>query len=168
MNLTKIGDENMATISHRITVKSPQDQVFQALSTLEGLRSWYTSNIEGAVGKNQEAVFSFTDEKPIHWKVIELKPNSLVRWECTEGPGAAVNTTVTYRLTNKGNNQTVVECDHENWAEGDPAFKSCNTRWGILVGYLKKYAETGYAEPAYRGELPRQREGSQRKQVARG
>lgn len=156
----------MATISHKVTIHATPDEVFQALSTGEGLKSWFTPKIEGTVGKNQEAVFSFTGEELFHWKFIEVKPNSLVRWECTEGPGAAAGTTVTFRISNKGDNTTVLECDHENWPEGDSAFKSCNTRWGILMGHLKKYAETGQAEPAFRGELPRGREGSPRKDVA--
>lgn len=100
----------MATIPHRITIHVPQDQVFRALSTVEGLKSWYTPKIEGAVGKNQKAVFRFTDEKPFHRKFIEVKPNSLVRWECLEGPGEATGTTVTFRVSSKDDNKTVVEC----------------------------------------------------------
>ena len=92
-------------------------------------------------------MFSFAGEEPFRWKLIELKPNSLVRWECIQGPGEAAGTTVTYRLVSKGTNQTVVECDHENWPEGHSAFKTCNTRWGVVMGHLKKYAETGQADP---------------------
>jgi hypothetical protein len=112
-------------------------------------KSWYTPKIEGTADKTQEAVFSFTDEKPFRWKFIEVKPNALVRWKCTEGPGAAAGTSVTFRLSSKGANQTVVECDHEGWPDGHSAFKTCNTFWGILMGHLKKYIETGQAEPAF-------------------
>jgi uncharacterized protein YndB with AHSA1/START domain len=139
----------MATISQRIRIHAPQAEVFRALSTLEGLKSWYTPKVDGTVGKDHEAVFSFADEKPFHWKFVEVKPNSLIRWKCTEGPGASTGTTVTFRVSSKGDNETVVECDHEDWPEADSAFKSCNTRWGILIGHLKKYAETGKAEPAF-------------------
>ncbi len=139
----------MAMISHKITIQAPEDRVFQALSSLAGLKSWYVPKIEGTVGKNQEAVFSFADEKPFRWKFIEVKPNSLVTWKCTEGPGAAAGTTVTFCVSSKGANQTVVECDHADWPEGHSAFKACNTFWGILMGHLKKYVETGQAEPAF-------------------
>lgn len=150
----------MATLSHRITIQAPQDQVFQSLATIEGLKRWYTPTIDGTVGKNSEAVFSFADEEPFRWKFIEEKPSSLIRWECVEGPGAATGTTVTFRLSSKGKNQTVVECDHEGWPEGHAAFKTCNTLWGILMGQLKKYAETGQAQPAFSGK------GSSREKVA--
>ena len=59
-----------------------------------------------------------------------------------------------------------VECDHEGWPDGHSAFKTYDTFWGILMGQLKKYEETGQAEPAFRGESSR--ESSQRKHVARG
>ena len=32
----------MISISHEIAVNTPQDQLFRALSTLEGLKGWYT------------------------------------------------------------------------------------------------------------------------------
>jgi len=28
-----------------------------------------------------------------------------------------------------------VECDHEGWPDGHSAFKTCNTFWGILMGW---------------------------------
>jgi uncharacterized protein YndB with AHSA1/START domain len=170
----------MTAISHRITIHAPQDQVFRALSTVEGLKSWFTPKIEGKVGKNQEAVFSFADEQPFAWKFIEVEPNSLVRWKCTEGPGAATGTSVTFRVSSKGVNQTVVECDHEGWPEAHSAFKTCNTFWGILLGQLKKYAETGQAETSLLngisqkrthateagGQTLKERAGNQRKAIA--
>jgi uncharacterized membrane protein len=115
------GDSKVAILSHRITIDARQDQVFEALSTLEGLKKWYTPIIDGTAGKNHEAVFRFADEKPFRWKFVEVKPNSLVRWECVEGPGAAAGTRVTFRVS-----------------------------WGILMGHLKKYAEAGHTEPAFR------------------
>jgi uncharacterized protein YndB with AHSA1/START domain len=139
----------MATLSHKVTVNAPQERLFQALSTVEGLRGWYTPKIEGAVDKDHEAVFRFTDEEPFRWKFIEIKPNSLVRWKCIAGPGEAVGTTVTFGVSGKGAYQSVVECDHEGWPDGNGALKTCNTLWGMLMGHLKKYAETGHADPVF-------------------
>jgi hypothetical protein len=54
-------DEEMAEkTSHRIRIKAPQDRTFKALSTAEGIKSWYTSNLEGEVGEGEEAVFRFS------------------------------------------------------------------------------------------------------------
>jgi ABC-type phosphate/phosphonate transport system substrate-binding protein len=66
-----------------------------------------------------------------------------VLWECVEGPGAAAGTTVSFQLSDKGEGRTTVEFDHEGWPEGHSAFATCNTLWGIFMGQLKRYAETG-------------------------
>jgi hypothetical protein len=45
-------DEEMAEkTSHRIRIKAPQDRTFKALSTAEGIKSWYTSNLEAKSAK---------------------------------------------------------------------------------------------------------------------
>jgi uncharacterized protein YndB with AHSA1/START domain len=139
----------MAKISHKITVQAAPDRVFKILSTAEGLKGWYTPQLDGSVREGKEVVLKFMGEKPFRWRVAESTPDSRVRWECVEGPGAAVGTTVTFRLSNKGDGQTSVECDHDGWGESDPSFTACNTKWGILMAHLKGYAETAKAAPAF-------------------
>jgi uncharacterized protein YndB with AHSA1/START domain len=138
----------MSKISHKITIDAPADRVFKALSTAEGLKGWYTADLEGKVGQGKEAIFKFTGQEPFRWKFAELAPNS-VRWECIEGPGAAAGTAVTFRLSDKGKGRTTLEFDHDDWPDSDGAFATCNTLWGILMGHLKNYAEAGRANPAF-------------------
>jgi uncharacterized protein YndB with AHSA1/START domain len=139
----------MAMTAHQIRVNATPGQVFDALSTIDGLTAWYTPQIEGTVGKNQEAVFRFQGREPFRWRFTELTPGSLARWQCIEGPGSSPGTLVTFRLTGKDDGSTVVECDHDGWSESDPAYKTCNTLWGILIGHLKDYAESGTPAPAF-------------------
>jgi uncharacterized protein YndB with AHSA1/START domain len=139
----------MAKISHKITVQAAPDRVFKALSTEEGLTGWYTPRLEGGVGEGRDAVFKFTGQDPFRWRFVELTPDSRVRWECVEGPGAASGTTVTFRLFDKGDGRTSVEFDHDGWPESHPSFITCNTFWGILMGHLKNYVETAKAIPAF-------------------
>jgi uncharacterized protein YndB with AHSA1/START domain len=138
----------MATVSHKIRINAPRDRVFEALSTAEGLRGWYTPDVEGNVVVGQEAVLRFTGREPFRWRFSEIVPAARVRWECVEGPGAAAGTTVTYRLSD-AREGTVVECDHEGWPEGHAALTTCNTLWGILMGHLRRYAETAKVAPTF-------------------
>jgi uncharacterized protein YndB with AHSA1/START domain len=139
----------MAKISHKITIQASPDRVFKALSTAEGLKGWYTPQLEGRVGEGKEGVFKFTGHPSFRWRFAEFTPDSRVRWECVEGPGPAAGTTVTFRLRDTGDGRTSVECDHDGWPESDPGFTTCNTLWGILMGHLKNYAETAKAAPAF-------------------
>jgi uncharacterized protein YndB with AHSA1/START domain len=158
----------MAKTSHKIRIKAPQDRIFQAITTAEGLKGWYTPQVEGEVRKGGEAIFRFTSREPFRWKFVELTPNSRARWECVEGPGAAKGTSVTSRLTDSGDGRTVVECDHEGWPEAHEALATCNTFWGILLGHLQKYAETSVVTPeGFRGPFFKQNSGPKPRQEAR-
>jgi hypothetical protein len=116
----------------------------------QGIKGWYTPNLEGKVGKGQDAVCRFSGREPFRWRFAKLSPDTRIRWECVEGPGAEAGTTVTFRLTDAADGSTVVECDHEGWSDSDKAFATCNTLWGILIGHLRDYAETAKPVPAFR------------------
>lgn len=140
---------HMASTQHKITVNAPAAKIFNAISTIEGLKGWYTPTIEGNTAKGQEATFLFSGKKSFRWKFVEIKPFTHVKWECLEGPGAARGTSVSFSIEEKGPHQASVDCDHDNWPDGHGAIKTCNTLWGILMGHLKQYAESGHPDPAF-------------------
>jgi uncharacterized protein YndB with AHSA1/START domain len=39
----------MAKTSHKIRIKAPRDRIFQAITTAEGLKDWYTPHLEGEI-----------------------------------------------------------------------------------------------------------------------
>ncbi len=132
----------MPTVSHKITIRAPKDEVLAALTTADGLKKWFAPKLEGDVGRGRSMIFRFNDGTSFRWKITEAS-GSTVRWECVEGPGQAAGSTATFRLSDKGEGQTSVECDHEGWPEGHGALKTCNTLWGISMGHLKSYVESG-------------------------
>ncbi len=138
----------MAKSSHKIRLHAAPDHVYQALTTQAGLQSWFTPHVEGQVSEGHEVKMSFSGKEPFRWRMSAFKPTTHVHWKCLEGPGSAKGTSVTYTLNGQGG-QTVLECDHGGWPEGHEAFATCNTLWGILMGRLKEYAETGKANPAF-------------------
>ena len=139
----------MAKSSHRIRVHAEPGRVYQALTTTDGLKGWFTSGIGGEVREGGEVTMDFDGKEPFRWRVTELKPDTRVHWDCLGGPGSPIGTTVTYLLTGESQGPTVIECDHDGWPEGHDAFATCNTLWGILMGRLKDYAESGEARPAF-------------------
>jgi hypothetical protein len=117
----------------------------------DGIRHISTRN----VAKGNEVTFRFAGREPFRWKITELSPTSGVRWDCIEGPGAAAGTTATFRLFDSADGRKIVECDHEDWSDSDDAFATCNTFWGILMGHLRDYVETGTPFPTFRWGDPR-------------
>jgi uncharacterized protein YndB with AHSA1/START domain len=140
----------MATHSHRITIDASKEDVFEAITTTEGLQGWYTATAEGDAGHEQEIKLHFkSKEGPFHWKVLIPEPGSTVRWECLEGPGTAAGSKAFFQLTDRGDGRTTVDLDHEGLDEADEKHKVCNTMWGALMLHLKKYVETKRSEPAF-------------------
>lgn len=139
----------MTTLSHRIRISAPRDRVYLAISTRNGLTGWYTADLQGDPGRGEEALFKFAGHEPFRWRFTELSPGSRLRWECTEGPGAAAGTTATFSLSQTTDGRTQVDLDHDGFRGSDPALAACNTLWGILLGHLKSYEETEVPSPAF-------------------
>jgi uncharacterized protein YndB with AHSA1/START domain len=140
----------MATHSHRISINAPKEEVFEAITTEQGLQGWYTPTTEGDAGHGEKIKLHFkTKDGPFHWDIEITKPGSVVRWECLEGPGSAAGTTATFSLDDRGAGKTSVDLDHEGLDEEDDKLRVCNTMWGVLMLHLKKYAETKKPEPAF-------------------
>ncbi len=140
----------MAHSEHRITIDESKDAVFEAITTADGLKGWYSPDVSGKSSKGDEVTLSFTQkEGPFRWKVTEADQGSLVRWECLAGPGRSTGTVATFRLSESGSNRTVVELDHDGFQESDAKLKTCNALWAALMDHLKQFVETKHPEPAF-------------------
>ena len=138
----------MTKISHEIRINAPTADVFRMVSTIDGLKGWYTTRIEGDMA-SRKTIRVHADGRPSFcWRISELHPPTVSRWECVEGPGTAPGATVTFRLSAK-DDRTQVQLDYEGLPEDNPAFLTCNTLWGAMLSHLKKYAETGEPSPAF-------------------
>lgn len=141
----------MNKTTHKITVDASNKEVFQAITTAEGLKGWFTKEVTGDPGKdNGEFTLSFSrHEGPFSWKVASMKPDSEVRWECTTGPGRSKGTKASFRLSQKGEGKTVVDFEHDGFEDTDEKIQTCNTLWGGLMTHLKSYTEKHQPEPAF-------------------
>jgi len=139
----------MTNISHEIRIDASMADVFKTISTIDGMRGWYTTRIEGDTALG-DLVKVHADGRPSFcWRISELHPPTDTKWECVEGPGTAPGATVTFRLSDK-NSRTQVNLAYEGLREDDPAFATCNTLWGAMLGHLKRYAETGQPSPVFK------------------
>ena len=138
----------MADILHRIGVKdSSPDDVYAALTTLEGLSGWWARD---TTGKPDDAggviAFRFVPGG-FDMKVVELTPNKRVEWLVTDGPPEWIGTTVTFDLTQDGE-WTIVLFAHTGWAEPVEFMYHCSTKWASFLLSLKALVETGSGKPA--------------------
>jgi uncharacterized protein YndB with AHSA1/START domain len=137
---------DMVDIIHRVGIAASADKVYQALTTNEGLSRWWTTDTSGAGDVGSIIEFRFDGGGP-DFEVIELKPNTLVRWKHSgEMPNAWMGTEVSFHLT-AGDNQTYVLFYHANWKEASEFMGHCSTKWGTFLMSLKDALETGEGKP---------------------
>lgn len=139
----------MHQIDHEIKVSASPEQVYAALTTLDGVKGWHTPTATGDGAVGGVWVFSFADHPEFGWEVITSEPTSEVVWRCVRGPGDSVGTTVTFSLVGTEDGRTLVEHVHAGWPGTHGNFRKCNTTWGVLLHHLRDYVETGDAAPAF-------------------
>ncbi|MGW1965066.1 SRPBCC family protein [Streptomyces sp. NPDC001935] len=134
----------MADILHRVGTTAARDTVYQALTTVDGLAAWWTTDTKGS--GDDVLQFRFGDVGGFDMKVLELQPGTLVRWEVVDGPEEWIGTTVTFDLKQEGE-WTIILFAHEGWREQVEFMNHCTTKWALFLMSLKSFVETGAGAP---------------------
>lgn len=136
----------MADILHRIGVEgSTPEQVYDALTTLDGLSGWWAEKTAGRTGLGGVIEFRF-GPGGVDMKVAELDPGRRVRWDVVGGPEEWIGTSVQWDLRQDGD-YTIVLFRHEGWREPGEFMHHCSTRWATFLLSLKRLLETGEGAP---------------------
>jgi uncharacterized protein YndB with AHSA1/START domain len=137
----------MADILHRIGIKSSSmDDVYQALTTRDGLAGWWTSNTQGKGNQVGNIIKFRFGAGGFDMKVANLNPPSLVVWELAEGPEEWMNTTISFELKQE-DDYIILLFKHLNWKEPVEFMHHCSTKWAIFLMSLKSLIETGKGTP---------------------
>jgi uncharacterized protein YndB with AHSA1/START domain len=137
----------MVDILHRIGVTSSSpDDVYAALTTVEGLAGWWTEDTQGDGDVGGVIRFRFGEAGGFDMKVVEAQPNKLVLWEVVDGPEEWIGTQVRFELE-QVDGFTIVLFSHIGWREPVEFMHHCSTKWATFLMSLKKLVETGKAEP---------------------
>lgn len=142
----------MIDIIHRIGIKSPAAQVYQALTTLEGLGHWWTEEVsgDGRLGGKIEFVFRKKTGELLGKMVMEVQALNApkeVRWRCVDGPAEWIGTDITFQLSEQ-DNQTTLLFGHRNWREAVEFTFHCSMKWAVFLLSLREYVETGKGKPS--------------------
>ncbi len=140
----------MADILHRIGVltESPE-KVYDALTTVDGLAGWWTTDTKGSADPGGVVEFRFPPVGGFDMEVLEAKPGEKVTWRVADGPEEWMGTTIDWELRQDGE-YTIVLFKHEGWREPVEFMHHCSTKWGQFLMSLKSLVETGDGQPAPR------------------
>ncbi|GIJ81304.1 Uncharacterized conserved protein YndB, AHSA1/START domain [Micromonospora phaseoli] len=136
----------MVDILHRVGVTATPDDVYAALTTVDGLANWWTVETDGDGDVGGVLRFRFVPGG-FDMKVVETRPAELVLWEVVDGPEEWIGTQVRFELKVE-DDFTILLFRHEGWREPVEFMYHCSTKWAIYLMSLKKLVETGKGEPA--------------------
>jgi uncharacterized protein YndB with AHSA1/START domain len=155
-------------ICHRIIINAPAEQVYEAITTQDGLAGWWTSDIKVKPAVGNTARFSFGPSYFKEMVITALMPGKQVKWNCVTGAGEWIGTDITFQLQSGDSdsllaahpemegqlqqqktlhNGTLLIFNHNNWKEATPMYAECNYTWGQFLKSLKLFCETGKGLP---------------------
>ncbi|HEX7134763.1 MAG TPA: SRPBCC domain-containing protein [Iamia sp.] len=140
----------MSDILHRVGITGTPEEVYEALTTIEGLARWWTEDTEGDVDADGVIRFRFAGAPApggFDMKVLETRPAELVLWEVVQGPEEWVGTRIRFDLKVE-DGFTIVLFSHLGWKEPGEFMHHCSTKWATFLMSLKKLVETGTGEPS--------------------
>jgi uncharacterized protein YndB with AHSA1/START domain len=132
----------MADILHRVGINKSADRVFQALTTIEGLRGWWTNETKGDPREGAVIDFGFCK-----MRVEEARPSRSVLWKCIDGPADWLDTEVSFQMRHD-DHQTFVLFKHAGWRDPTEFMHHCSTKWGTFLLSLRDWVESGEGTPA--------------------
>jgi uncharacterized protein YndB with AHSA1/START domain len=142
----------MVDIIHRVGIKAPIDNVYTAISTIEGIASWWTREISTAPDREDSFIVRFLNTNgellgSMNIDVMKREPRQEVHWRVTSGPNEWIGTDVTFELKQDGE-YTIVLFGHRHWQEAVEFMSHCSMKWAIFLLSLKGVLETGRGTPS--------------------
>ncbi len=136
----------MRNIIHVLPIKADPETVFQALSTIEGLKSWWTGNVEGETKREAHITFRFVKGFNPVMKVLKMKQQQ-VEWRCVSGARDWLDAMIDFYIipTDEG----VKLKFQQNYARlvDDDTYGVYNHNWGYYLDSLRLFCEEGTGKP---------------------
>lgn len=141
-----VNASGLKSICHRLLIEAPVEIVYGALTTQQGLASWWTPDTVAQPKEGSILRFGFGPDYHKEMEVTELNPYSSVKWRCVKAFEDWVGTTLAFVLEphKKG---CVLSFTHAGWEAYTPEFASCSYDWALFFRSLKFLCETGKGFP---------------------
>ena len=134
-------------IWHEIHIHSTPRKVYQALTDVEKLAGWWTTDTRGESTVGGKLEFWFSGHLAAEMVVTELTTDSLVRWRVTErGIADWIDTEISFDIS-RGRKKTILHLRHSKWREEAAMFPECSMHWAIFLLSLKEFVEMGRGRP---------------------
>lgn len=141
----------MPDIMHLVRINTSPERVYQAITTAEGIRNWWTrdADLESMIGGTGEFRFpKYGSGAAATATIDDLQPPTLVCWKMASSFHPQWSgTTISFDLRADGN-VTVLLFAHRGFLDSDEAYALFTTGWGYYLVSLQQYLETGKGAPS--------------------
>ncbi len=134
----------MYSIKHLFHITASKEKVFEAVSTIDGLSNWWTTQSTGDASPGGHLQFRFGEHDGPQMKVIELIPNEKLIWECLSPEGWKGHI-FTFAL-DENDGKTRVRFSQDGWTEQGDFYGSCSFSWARYMESLRQFCQTGKGE----------------------
>ena len=138
----------MAEITCSLTIAAPQEKVFRALTSEDGIASWWTDDT--MVARNEVRLGFENGSVTFRMKIAKMNPPELLEWECIGDQQEWTGTKLSWVLRPTREGGTNLSLAHVNWRDESEYFGDCQETWPEVLARLKAFAETGTADPYFK------------------
>ena len=133
-------------------IGSDADTVMKALTTADGVESWWSGPVDGSPGDAGERyTIAFPDvPEPFEFEVEREEGNSL-GWRTLAFPPWWAGTTIRWRADDQDDAPgTRLMFSHEGFDPANQVIPIITPAWAQIILRLEEYAETGTPNPFFR------------------
>ncbi|MDA0368284.1 MAG: SRPBCC domain-containing protein [Proteobacteria bacterium] len=143
----------MTDIKHDISIAAAPNQVYNAVSTYEGVAGWWTKQCTISPTQGGKCHFAFPAKDgrmEIAADVSALESDRQVSWTITENDKHAswVGTSVNFAIAPDGDGSRLV-FSHAGFNGTPKLMTQYDQGWQMFLGSLKSYVETGTGKSPY-------------------
>jgi uncharacterized protein YndB with AHSA1/START domain len=143
-------EDEMATILLRVPVEADPKVTYDALSTSEGVRGWWSNHTEGPQGAGSTMKVAFPDAPmTFDFEVTEEAAAERVAWRCLSGHSEWIGTDVSFDIQTDDEGTTSVLFAHDGWKTMKQSFPFIAYSWAQILPRLKKLVESGERDPFF-------------------
>jgi hypothetical protein len=134
----------MKTILHNFDVDADPAQILRAISTLDGIRGWWTTEVAGSdeIG----GIIELTFDGDFNPQMLVEESGPAVAWRCVGGHDPWLDNRFRFEATSE---QPAVVFFRQDYANelSDAAYGRYNFLWGFYLESLRGYVEDGTGKP---------------------
>jgi uncharacterized protein YndB with AHSA1/START domain len=128
-----------------VVINATTEKVYSAVTTQEGLESWWCKQTTAKPELGFVNVFTFGKFQN-EMKTTTLTPNKKVEWKCVNSIEEWMGTEISFDMEEK-DGKVIVRFAHAGWRAVTDTFAGCTYDWAKFLKSLKSFCETGSGTP---------------------